>query len=424
MEAKMLLLKGGRVVCPSSGIDSRLDVCIDGETIHSMAPEISAENCQVMDCSGAIIGPGLVDITTELADPGMTWREDLSTGSAAAAAGGFTSVVASPATNPVLDTPGLIGDLALRSAGAGGARILFGGALTVGLGGQELAEVGLLAEAGCCIISDGGRPVSDSAVLRRAMDYLRPFGLPIVLRPGEPSLSGKGCMHEGLVSLRVGLRGDPAATEEIGIARIIAVARATGTPVHISHVTTEVGVDMIAQAKSQGVRISASTPARNLILTDEAIERVGYDTSLRLDPPLRSEQDRAALCRGLMSGDLDLVIADHQPWSRVEKEVEFEWCQPGAMGLETAFSAVLTALEGDVLTTLRVLSVAPAALLGRNAKMDSGEIADLVVFEPGVERTVSGPWRSKGVNEPLSGHLLRGHVRSTIVGGQVVFGAG
>ena len=193
----MLLLKGGRLVCPSSGTDARLDVCIDGEMVCAVAPEIPESDFQVIDCSGSIIGPGLIDLTTELADPGMTWREDLSSGSAAAAAGGFTTVVASPATQPVIDTPGLVGDLALRSAEVGGARILFAGALTVGLNGQELAEVGLLTQAGCCVISDGGRPVSDSAVLRRAMDYLRPFGVPILLRPGEPSCPEKAACTKG-----------------------------------------------------------------------------------------------------------------------------------------------------------------------------------------------------------------------------------
>jgi dihydroorotase len=416
-----MLLSGGRVVCPLGGIDEFLDVRIDDGHVVEIGPKLAAGEGPVIDCSGAVIGPGLVDLGTELADPGMTWREDLITGSEAGAAGGFTTLLASPATDPVMDCPSLVREVLARSAGLGGARVLQAGALTMGLEGQTLAEVGLLGKAGCVAISDGGRVISDSAVLRRAMDYLRPFGIPILLRPGEEALSANGSMNEGSVSIRVGLRGEPAAAEEIGITRILSLASLTGARVHISHVTTAGGLALVEKAKSEGLRITASCPARNLLLSDRSIETVGYDTSLRLEPPLRSPADNEALKKGLISGVLDALIADHKPWTRVEKEIEFEWCTPGAMGLETALGAALQGLDGDLRTTLQTLSVAPAAVLGRRATVEVGSVADLVIFEPD-SRTIAGPqWRSRGINEPLAGRELPGRIRATLVEGRVVF---
>ncbi len=418
----MLLLKGGRVVCPLTGTDKVLDVRIEAGRVVELGSGMEPGSGSILDCTGAVVGPGLVDIGTELADPGMTWREDLVSGSQAAAAGGFTTILASPATDPVVDCPSLVNDLLLRSTSAGGARILQSGALTVGLDGETLAEVGLLREAGCAAISDGGSVISDSSVLRRALDYSRPFGFPVLLRPGEPTLSKAGAMNEGEVSIRIGLRGDPAAAEEIGITRILSLVRLTGARVHISHVTTANGLALVSEAKARGLAVTASCPARNLLLTDQCIESETYDTRFRLTPPLRTEADRIALREGLLSGDLDALISDHKPWTRVEKEIEFEWCTPGAMGLETALGAALEGLEGDVSAVLRVLSVAPASVLGLRAALEVGAAADLVVFEPQTRKEAGPGWRSRGVNEPLEGRKLPGRIRATVVEGRIVYG--
>ena len=418
----MLLLEGGRLVCPLTGKDDHVDIRVKDGFVVEIGSGLSLNDGVRIDCSGAVVAPGLVDLGAELGDPGMTWREDLSTGSEAGAAGGFTTIIASPATDPVMDAPSLVNDLMVRGCALGGARVLPAGALTVGLNGEQLAEIGLLAEAGCPAISDGGIVVGDSSVLRRALDYVRPFGIPLLLRPGEPVLHGNGVMHEGLVSIRVGLRGVPTASEEIGLTRIVSLVRHTGCPVHITHVTSADGLRLVVSAKNEGLPITVSCPARNLLLCDEAVEDTEYDTRVRLEPPLRAAGDRAALRSAVVAGDIDALISDHRPWSRVEKEVEFEWAQPGAIGLETALGAALEGLEGDVSSAIRALAVAPASVVGRRASVEVGGVADLVVFEPLGRQVVGQSRRSRGTNEPLEGWDLPGRIRATLVEGRVVYG--
>ena len=420
----MLLLEGGTVVCPHSGRNEPADVLVDEttETIVAVGLDLAMpEGTARLDCTDAVVGPGLVELASELCDPGFTWREDLDSGSRAAAAGGFTTVVASPRTDPTLDTPSVLRDVRTRAAGVEGARIDVAGALTVGLKGEDLAEAGLLAQAGAVALSDGGRPVADATVLRRSLDYARNFGLPIFLRPLDTSMVGKGVMNEGAVSLRIGLRGEPAAAEEVGIARIIELVRLTSARVHLTHVTTARGVQQVARARAEGLPLTASTPARNLLLTDEDIERREYDTSLRLSPPLRTDADRAALVTALRAGDLQAAFADHVPWTRVGKELEFAYAKPGSSGLETALQAVLTAFSGDPMAALQALSCGPAAILGRTPRIEAGAPADLVVFTTGFE--VPSLMRfSKGVADALADVPLHGGVRATIVGGRQVFG--
>lgn len=420
----MLLLEGGRVVCPLSGRDEQADVLVDGSTQAIVAVGTKLDvpaGTERLDCSGAVVGPGLVELASELCDPGYTWREDLHSGSRAAAAGGFTTVVASPRTDPVIDTPPVLRDVRVRAAAAPGARIEVAGALTVGLAGEDLAEVGLLAEAGAVALSDGSVPVANATVLRRALDYSRNFGLPIFLRPLDTSLVGKGVMNEGAASLRIGLRGEPAAAEEVGIARIIELVRLTGARVHLTHVTTARGVQQLVRARSEGLPVSGSVPARNLLLIDEDVERREYDTALRLTPPLRTQQDRACLVSALRDGALQAAFADHIPWTRVGKELEFAYAEPGSSGLESALQAVLTAMDGDAVAALRALSTGPAAILGRTPRVAEGAPADLVVFATDFE-VPSHERFSKGVSDALAGVPLHGGIRATIVGGRQVFG--
>lgn len=420
----MLLLEGGRVVCPTTGLDTTADVLVnpDEGIIEAVGPSLDTpQGARRLDCAGAVVGPGLVELASELCDPGYTWREDLASGSQAAAAGGFTTVLVSPRTDPVVDTPSVLRDVLSRGAQTSGARLLAAGALTVGLKGEELAEVGLLAQAGATAYSDGAVPVANSTVLRRSLDYARSFGLPVLLRPLDTSMVGEGVMNEGAVSLRVGLRGEPAAAEEVGIARIIELVRLTGARVHLTHVTTARGVRLLVQARAEGLPLTGSTPARNLLLVDADIERREYDTALRLAPPLRTEADREALVAALRSGDLQAAIADHVPWTRVSKEVEFAYAQPGSTGLESALQAALTAFSGEPGPALQALSAGPAAVLGRRAALEPGAPADLVIFTTGFE--VPRPRHaSKGASDALAGVPLRGGVRTTIVGGRVAFG--
>jgi len=424
----MWFLEGGQVVCPATGINGRFDVLIDEDLIVSVLPEgqtdLSSADGDIrrLDCSGFVVAPGFVDLVAEVCDPGMTWREDLGSASEAAAAGGFTTVVASPKTDPVVDDPSVASDVIARSSALSGARILQAGALTTKLEGEQLAEVGSLLEAGCVAISDGGRQVPNAAVLRRGLSYARPFNAPVFLRPGESTLESEGCMHEGLVSLQIGLRGIPAEAEEIGVSRLVALARLTGARLHLTHVTSIGGLRALEAGRKEGLSITGTVPARHLVLQDRDVKESIYDTRLRLLPPLRSAPHQEALIAAVRSGLLAGVVSDHVPWSRVEKELEFAYAKSGATGLETALSATLYAMEGDVIATVKALSIGPAQVIGFVPRIEAGAVADLVVFDPKAQRTVTAPKRSRGVNEPLEGRTLLGEVQSTMVGGKLVFG--
>ncbi len=417
----MRLLEGGRVLCPATGLDQVADVLIDDDgRVSALGPDLVGrqglrrQDCQVIDCSGAVVMPGLVDLVCDVADPGTTWREDITTASRAAAAGGFTALLASPATDPTVDSAAVAAGVVEAAQDAPAARVYRAGALTVGLAGADLAEMGSMIAEGCIALSDGGRSMADSAVLRHALAYARPFGAPVLLRPGEPSLERQGCMHEGRISVEIGLRGIPAASEEIGLARILGLVRTTGAAVHVSHVTTARSVAMLAQARSEGLPVTSSVPARQLVLTDAYVRDSVYDTAARLLPPLRSEADRQALIEGLRAGVIDTICSDHVPWSQVDKELEFERAAAGAVGLETALQAACTALEGDLPLIARAMATAPAGILGLQRRIAVDAPADLVVFDPAVDAAVETPRWSKSRNEPLRGVTLRGMVRATI----------
>ena len=413
MQAESIVLRGGRVVCPASQTDVVTDVWIRDGKIAGLGDSASGVAGREIDCTGKVIAPGFTDLGAELCDPGICWREDLSTGSEAAAAGGFTTVVASPKTDPVVDNPVAVSEALVRAQGLSGARVEIAGALTLGLNGEAMSELGLMAEAGAVAFSDGRVPIANSGLLRRSLDYARPFDVPVFLRPGDTDLEGAGVMHEGKVSTQIGLRGIPAASEEVGVGRAIAMARLTGAQIHLSHVTTEAAVTLMRGAKAQGLSVTCGVPARHLLLTDQLVDESVYDTATRLLPPLRSEADRAACVAAVLDGTIDCITADHVPMTQLEKEVEFMHAKPGAMGLETAFGAALTALS-DVDATVRALAVGPAAVLGRQVSIEVGSDADLVVFDPDAEAVVSGPFRSKGLNEPLEGRVIKGRIHLTI----------
>jgi len=420
MQAETLILRGGRVVCPLNNIDEVMDVVVQNGRVVSLGS--TAEEGRVIDCSGCVVAPGFTDIGAELGDPGYLWREDLISGSEAGAAGGFTSIVSSPKTDPVVDTPVAVAELVSRSFELSGARVLVSGAITTGLDGEHLAELGLMVESGAVALSDGRTTMMHTGLLRRALDYARPFGVPVILRPGDTELEGSGVMHEGEVSTQIGLRGIPAAAEEIGVARLIALSALTGCRLHLSQITTAGSVKQIRAAKEDGVRVTAAVPARHLIMTDRAVDQSVYDTSTRLLPPLRSESDRLACVAGVKDGVIDCVTADHVPLTRIEKEVEYMYATPGAMGLETAFSATLEGLGGDLISTVRALSVAPANVIGKRAALEADAAADLVVFDPSVSISVEGPFRSRGLNEPLKGRVLPGKIVMTIRDGCIIYG--
>ena len=422
MQNEKLVLRGGRVVCPSTGVDEVADVLISNGKIEAIGVNVDGSGAREVSCSGSVVALGFTDLGAELCDPGMCWREDLSTGSEAGAAGGFTTVVASPKTDPVVDSPVAVSELRARAATVTGARIEVSAALTLGLKGEALSELGLMAEAGAVAFSDGRKPVMNAALCRRAMDYARPFGAPVFMRPGDTDLEGAGVMHEGAVSVSIGLRGIPSAAEEIGVGRAIALARLTQAKIHLSAVTTANSVALLRAAKADGVSITSAVPARHLLLTDQAVDDSVYDTATRLLPPLRSEADRQACLTGLRDGTIDCITADHVPYTRIEKELEYMHAKPGAVGLESALSAALQALDGDVQVVVRALATAPATVIGRQRGLQTGGIADLVVFDPDGTRELDAVGRSRGQNEPLAGHTVRGRVRLTVRDGCIIYG--
>lgn len=421
MQTKNLFLRGGRVVCPLTNKDVVADVQIADGHVVAVGENLNGEG-QEVDCTGLVVAPGFVDLGAELCDPGFLWREDVRSGSEAGAAGGFTTVLASPKTDPVLDTPVAIANAVAEASKATGARILISGALTHGLKGESLSEIGLMVDAGACAMSDGRKPVMNSGMLRRALDYVRPFNVPVLMRPGDSELEASGVMHEGEYSMLVGMRGIPSAAEEIGVARAIALARATGARVHLSAVTTENSISSLRTAKADGLQISAAVPGRHLFLTDAAVEDSVYDTATRMLPPLRSDEDRQACVAGVLDGTIDCITADHVPHTRVEKELEYMYAKSGAMGLETAAGAALAGLDGNVEALVQALSVGPASILGMEAKIAPDSIADVVVFDAESDHEIVGPFRSKGCNEPMTGRTVPLKVHLTIRDGCIIYG--
>lgn len=415
----MLYLSGGHVCCPLSGRNAVTSVLVDGGKIVSVG-EPAPQQATVVDCQGLVIAPGFVDLSCEMGDPGETWREGLAHGSRVAAAGGYTTVLISPNTVPTLDEPSRVADVVSRAGQAPAARIGVTGALTVDLSGAHLAEMGMLVEAGCMALGDGARPIADLLVLRRSLEYSARFGVPTFLRPGVPALEERGVIHEGLVAARVGLRGISPASEEIGVGQIVSLMVNTTGAVHLTHVTTARAARLVENAQQEGLCLTAAVPARHLLVTDALVETTAYDTAARLMPPLRPQHDQAALQQAVRAGVV-MIGADHVPWTRVEKEMEFSDANPGAVGLESAFQAAYTAL-GDIGVVVSAMSVRPAAVLGRRAEVVPGAPADLVLLDLHAQGVLPRHRLSHGVNEPLVGLDVKGAVRATLVGGRPVHG--
>ncbi|MFT5584461.1 MAG: dihydroorotase [Cognaticolwellia sp.] len=410
-----LQLKGGRLLCMATGVDHIGDIWVHQGRIRHSPPE--GVQAQVIDCAGQVVTPALVDLDARLCDPGFTWRESLSTGGEAALRGGFTTVVANPETDPVTDDPSFVREVIARAVLESRVEIRVAAALTKGLRGEELSELGLMAEAGASLFSNADRLVTDSLVLRNALLYARPFGLPVMLRAGDADLESVAVMNEGASSALAGLQGLPAAAEELGIARLIALARYSGTHVHVLGVSTKLALAQLKSALASGVPISGSTTALHCLLNDQEILASGYDTDTRLMPPLRSEEDRLALLEGLADGTLLGVSSAHAPLTRVDKELEFAYATPGALGLETALSSLLSCMPLE--HALRALSAGPAKLLGLERSLRDGAPAELLVLDPQATWTVDpSTFASKSANTPLAGRQLSGVLSAVIHQGQ------
>ena len=421
------LLKGGRVVDPSQGLDRVADLLlVDGE-VAEVGGSAAPEDAEVLDCAGLVVTPGLIDVHVHLREPGEEHKETIATGAASAAAGGFTAVCAMPNTNPPIDDPAGVGFVLAQGRKAGKARVYPVGCISVGRAGERLALVGEMIEAGAVAITDDGSPVMDSGLMRLALEYARGFGIPVADHPEDVGLSRDGHMNEGIVSTRLGLGGKPNASEDIHIVRDLLLAELTGGHIHLQHVSTRFGVESIRQAKARGVHVTAEATPHHLVLTHEAVE--GYRTEAKMNPPLRTQEDVDAVRAGLADGTLDTIATDHAPHHYDEKEAAFADAPNGIVGLETALGIIITRVVGegviDLATMVERMSCQPARAFGLpGGTLAPGSVADVTVFDPDAVWTVDADaLLSKSRNTPFGGWELRGRPMRTIVGGRTVWSA-
>jgi dihydroorotase len=421
-----ILLRGGRVVDPSQSLDATLDVLLARETVAAVGADLEApESARVIDCAGLVVTPGLIDVHVHLREPGEEHKETIATGAAAAAAGGFTAVCAMPNTDPPIDDPAAVGFVAAEGRRAGAARVYPVGCISVGRAGQRMALVGEMVEAGAVAITDDGSPVMDSGLMRMALEYARAFGIPVADHPEDLGLSASGHMNEGLVATRLGLPGKPNAAEDIHIVRDLLLAELTGGHIHLQHVSTRFGVEAIRQGKARGVHVTAEASPHHLVLTHDAVD--GYRTEAKMNPPLRTAADVAAVRSGLADGTLDTIATDHAPHHYDEKEAAFAEAPNGIVGLETALGVILTRVVGegvlDLSTMVDRMSCAPARAFGLpGGTLAVGSTGDVTVFDPTARWTVDPKaFRSKSRNTPFAGWELKGRPLMTIVEGRVVF---
>ena len=423
---KPLFLRNGRVIDPSQKLDEITSVLVQDGRITSIGRDVSApDGAEIVDATDLVIAPGLVDVHVHLREPGQEDRETIATGAMSAAAGGFTGICAMPNTDPVIDNQGAVGFVKAKGEAAGLARVYPIGCVSVGQKGEQLAEFGEMAAAGAVAVSDDGHPIMSSHLMRTALEYARTFGIPVADHCEDMPLAAGGAMHEGIVSTRLGLKGIPAAAEEIHVARDIILAQLTGGHVHLCHMSTRGSVELIRRAKEKGLNVTAEAAPHHFSLTHERVE--GYDTNAKMNPPLRESEDRDAIRAALADGTLDCIATDHAPHHYDAKEREFDDAPNGIIGLETALSLALRELVLSGLMSLPTLiermSCAPARLWHLpGGTLRKGSVADLVLFDPAGSWTVE-PARlhSRSRNTPWAGESLPGVVRATYVDGRRVF---
>ncbi|HET9134713.1 MAG TPA: dihydroorotase [Gemmatimonadales bacterium] len=421
-----ILFRGGRVVDPSQGHDGVADLLIvDGKVAAAGQGLGTPDGARVIDATGLVVAPGLVDVHVHLREPGQEERETIATGAASAVAGGFTAICAMPNTDPVIDNQSAVGFVKSRGEQVGLARVFPIGCISLGQKGEQLAEFGEMVAAGAVAVSDDGHPVMSSQLMRTALEYAKTFGIPVADHCEDMPLAKGGAMHEGLVSARLGLKGIPSAAEEIHVARDCILAELTGGHVHLCHMSTRGSVDLIRRAKEKGLPVTAEAAPHHFALTHE---RVGnYDTNAKMNPPLREDADRAAIREALADGTIDCIATDHAPHTYDAKEREFDDAPNGIIGLETALSIGIQQLVQPGLLSLATLidrmSCAPARLWHLpGGSLRVGGVADLVVFDPDATWTVDpAKVRSKSRNSPWLHETLPGVVRWTLVGGRIVF---
>lgn len=419
-----LLIQGGHVIDPGR-VNGVADVLINNGTIAAVGPNLAVPaGATVIPAAGRLVVPGFVDLHVHFREPGFEYKETIQSGTDAAVAGGFTSVCAMPNTNPVNDNQAVTELMLERAKAAGTARLYPIGAITKRSEGKELAEIGDLRRAGCVAISDDGKPVMNSLVMRRAMEYARAFDVPVVDHCEDLHLSEGGCMNEGVISTELGLPGIPSAAEDVMVARNVSLAELTGARLHLAHISTAGSVRMVREAKARGLKVTAEACPHHFTLTEEVTR--GYNTHAKMNPPLRTSLDVQAIKEGLRDGTIDVIATDHAPHATQEKQQEFTEAPFGIVGLETALPLTLALVEEGVLTlesAVDKLSTAPAKAFSLNAgTLAVGAPADVAIVDADQEWHVDpSRFRSKSRNTPFAGWKVKGRVTTTIVSGRVVY---
>ncbi|MBT7086301.1 MAG: dihydroorotase [Desulfobacterales bacterium] len=423
-----MIIKGGRVIDPGN-IDGVRDILIEDGIITQIEENIidydqdKTDSCEIIDASGLIVVPGLIDMHVHLREPGHEYKETIKSGSLAAARGGFTAICPMPNTNPVNDNRQVTEFILTKAAEADAVRVYPVAGISKGLNGNRLSEYGELKDAGVIAVSDDGKPVNNSLLMRRAMEYAKGFGLPVISHCEDLELAADGVMNEGPVSTRMGLAGIPNAAESVMVMRDISLCELTGSALHIAHVSTSESVHAIRDAKERGVAVTAETAPHYFTLIDESV--YDYNTSAKMNPPLRSSEDRESILKGLKDGTIDVIATDHAPHSALEKDVEFNNSANGIIGLETSLPLSLRLVENGTLSIEQLIdkmSGNPARILGLDNGIKVGKTADITIID--TENTFivnASEFLSLGRNTPFDGWELKGRAVFTIVGGRIVF---
>lgn len=423
-----LFIQNGYVIDPSQDLNEGTNLLIeDGRVVGFSKPADGVpEGAEVLDATGCVVAPGFIDLHTHLREPGQEYKETVATGAAAAVAGGFTSICAMPNTDPINDNPAVTRLIIEQAAHAGLANVFPIGAITKSSSGSELAEMGEMQRVGIVAVSDDGRPVPNAGMMRRAMEYARGFGLTVVDHCEDKSLSAGGVMHEGRISLLLGLRGMPAAAEDVDAVRDCLLAEQTGAAVHLAHVSTAGAVAAVRDAKRRGVRVTCEVTPHHWALTDAAVE--GYDTNTKMSPPLRSQDHVTEIIAGIADGTIDAIATDHAPHHADEKALEYDRAPFGIIGLETALGLALDRLVHtgviDLPRLVAMFSTNPARIfnLSDRGTLKPGAWGDVTIFDPEMSWTFDvTKSRSKSRNTPFDGWTMRGAVVTTIVAGRIVF---
>ncbi len=425
---KRLLIQNARVIDPASGYDDAADIAVEDGRISGFGANLDAAGAEAFDATGLIAAPGFIDMHVHLREPGFEYAETIETGARAAAAGGFTSICCMPNTSPVNDNATVTSYVVERAKRSAVVNVFPIGAITKGSAGEELAAIGSMIEAGIVAISDDGKPVMNARVMRRAMEFARAYGVPVINHCEDLHLSAGGDMHEGVESMRLGLHGIPGASEDVMVARDILLAELTGARYHVAHISSRRSVEMVAYAKAHGLAVTSEATPHHFALADA--DMIPYDSNYKMKPPLRAGRDRQAVIDGIVSGAVDAIATDHAPHAGSEKMQEFERCPFGIIGLETAVAIAIEALvhtgKISLARMVALFTTGPASILklGGRGRIAAGLPGDITLFDTEAEWTYDvNRSCSKSRNTPFDGRTFRGGPVATIVAGEVVWRA-